>query len=371
MGGIFNLSKKELTEHHKSLLNKGMKFAPDNKPDHFQMFIDANKFIRNINLKKYFMGVQKVNPTVEKKGGENINREELLDITSKFAHTVLKNKSEFIPKVCNNECIDTFKRIVTKELKSMKSPVGLDNLTNKEKEALKDLKLDKTIVIKPADKGGGVVILNLEDYDGEMSRLLSDKETYLRLSGDPTTRYKRELETILIQARDLGILNKQEFSFLNINYPWIPVIYYLPKIHKNSEHPPGRPIVSGINSLTSRVASYIHSFLQKYVTTMKSYLRDSQHLIEILRNYTVTEDLLLVSCDVISLYTCIPLTLGLEAIKCRLSRDLNMDREQKEFIANCVSFCLSHNYFWYSETFYNQQTGTAMGAKFAPNYANL
>lgn len=53
---IFNLSRKDLTAEHKSVLNKGLKFAPDNKANKFQMFIDANKFIRNINFKKYFIG---------------------------------------------------------------------------------------------------------------------------------------------------------------------------------------------------------------------------------------------------------------------------------------------------------------------------
>lgn len=40
-----------------------------------------------------------------------------------------------------------------------------------------------------------------------------------------------------------------------------------------------------------------------------------------------------------------------------------MEIEQKDLVLDCVQFCLSHNYFWYNDTFYNQQTGTAMGAK--------
>ena len=39
-----------------------------------------------------------------------------------------------------------------------------NNLTSKEQEALHDLKNDKNIVIKGADKGSAVVVWDTEDY---------------------------------------------------------------------------------------------------------------------------------------------------------------------------------------------------------------
>lgn len=37
----------------------------------------------------------------------------------------------------------------------------------------------------------------------------------------------------------LGILDKKENKFLVPVAPRIPVMYYLPKVHKNVQHPPG------------------------------------------------------------------------------------------------------------------------------------
>lgn len=74
-----------------------------------------------------------------------------------------------------------------------------------------------------------------------MLNLLSDYFTYKLLSMDPTNMYKTELEILLSEAQVEGINNNKEYQYLNITYPRIPVIYYLPKIHKDQANPPARP----------------------------------------------------------------------------------------------------------------------------------
>lgn len=61
--------------------------------------------------------------------------------------------------------------------------------------------MDQTIVIKPANKGGGVVILDKENYNKEMHRLLDDPETHVRLCINLTIRYQNELEIMLKKAK--------------------------------------------------------------------------------------------------------------------------------------------------------------------------
>lgn len=41
------------------------------------------------------------------------------------------------------------------------------------------------------------------------------------------------------------------------------------------------------------------------------------------------------------------------------------------FILDCARYCLTYNYFSFDEQYYLQVQGTAMGANFAPSYANL
>ena len=63
------------------------------------------------------------------------------------------------------------------------------NLTRSERESIRSLMLDKSITIKPADKGGAVVVMNTSDYVIEAERQLSDTKYFryrpLRPSHNP------------------------------------------------------------------------------------------------------------------------------------------------------------------------------------------
>ena len=48
--------------------------------------------------------------------------------------------------------------------------------------AFKNLKRNKLIIIKRADKGGAVIIMNHHDYQNKCLALVSDSETYEKLS---------------------------------------------------------------------------------------------------------------------------------------------------------------------------------------------
>lgn len=56
------------------------------------------------------------------------------------------------------------------------------------------------------------------------------------------------------------ILSKKA-EYLNPTSYHTPVIYFLPKIHKDINNPPGRPIVNGVDSLSSRLGQYLDIFL--------------------------------------------------------------------------------------------------------------
>lgn len=68
------------------------------------------------------------------------------------------------------------------------------------------------------------------------------------------------------------ILNKKEKCFIVSTAPTLPMMYYLPKIHKSLENPPGRPVISGIGSLMSRANEYIDGFLQPLVKNTPAFL---------------------------------------------------------------------------------------------------
>lgn len=123
----------------------------------------------------------------------------------------------------------------------------------------------KDLIIRLADKGGGLVVLDRSDYYTEMSRILNDLDTYRPLPKDPTLVFKKILVELINKGFQSGIFDKNERDYLVPLAPRIPILYYLPKIHKNAAQPPGRPIVSGIDSVTSRIGRYIDFHLQPLV----------------------------------------------------------------------------------------------------------
>ena len=56
-------------------------------------------------------------------------------------------------------------------------------------------------------------------------------------------------------------------------------IYFLPKIHKPNN--PGRPIVSACSCPTELISSYLDKIMAPIVRSLPSYVKDSQHALQI------------------------------------------------------------------------------------------
>ena len=105
---------------------------------------------------------------------------------------------------------------------------------------------------------------------------------------------------------------------------------------------------------------------------MKSYLRDTTDFLNYLPS-EISENTLLVSFDVQSLYSNIPHQLGEKAINYWLRKFPNDCPAQfpKEFILDGINFIITNNIFCFNSKHYRQTKGTTMGTKFAPVYAAL
>ena len=315
--------------------------------------MDIHKFIRKINIKRYMMGVSCSNqPSV-----------------NHYVYSGLANASLFNPPGGLAPSLKTFRDVLIRDLESIETKKARLNKTLQ--EGLDSLCTNKDLVIRPADKGGGIVILDRADYLREMHNIVDDANTYSILPSDPKNRYKRELEKLVERGVFQGILSIKEKLFLIPRAPRTPTMYYLPKLHKDPVCPPGRPIVSGIDSITSRVGRYIDFYLQPLVKKIPSYVRDSKHIMNILSDVPPTLGLWMITIDDKSLYTIIPHELGLEAVRHYLLRDSGLVTKQVEFIMGLLKFAAESNYFWFENNFYKQVTGVAMGAKCAPSLANL
>ena len=113
--------------------------------------------------------------------------------------------------------------------------------------------------------------------------------------------------------------------------------------------------------------------LQPLVATLPSHLRDTNHFLERLASIPspLPTGALLVTLDVTSLYTNIPHTAGLSALEYFLDSRPQPAIPTTAFLRDLAHNILTNNHFQFLGTFYHQRTGTAMGTRMAPSYANL
>lgn len=94
------------------------------------------------------------------------------------------------------------------------STLSKDNLTELERDALKSLSSRSDIVIREADKGGSVVVLDSEEYNREALRQLEDTTTYCTLHTNPTNLFKTQLSSYLDSGVEMGVLTLKLNLFL-------------------------------------------------------------------------------------------------------------------------------------------------------------
>ena len=162
-------------------------------------------------------------------------------------------------------------------------------------------------MIKPADKGKAVVVLNTEYYKKESYRQLNDPKFYKKIKKDNTheieERIRRRLKQMIIDDE----IDKQAYSYLLPRRSRPARFYILPKIHKNKQNPPGRPIVSASSHPTEHISQFLDSHLNPLVPKLPSYVKDTTYFLKKLDDLKeLPPGSLLVTLDVSSLYTNIP-----------------------------------------------------------------
>lgn len=131
-----------------------------------------------------------------------------------------------------------------------------------------------------------------------------------------------------------------------------------------------RPIVSGIGALGELFGVSIDHHLQRLVSAIPGYLRDTKHLVSTLDGFPWLTNLSWLSCDVVSLYPSIPQDIAVVMLSTFLGKYGNYAPETNNFLVRATDFLLHHNYFYFDGDFYLQQRAL-MGARFSPSLANI
>ena len=234
------------------------------------------------------------------------------------------------------------------------------NLTKDERQALKRLKTDENIVILPADKGRVTVVMDKTDYYDKMDALVNDKQTYQVLKRDPTPALQRKLNSKLLDLKKTDAIDIQRYNRLRCRVPQPPKLYGLPKLHKPNI--PMRPIVSFCGSPTYQLSKYLTTVLKPLTDESRHKLQSTENFIDAIKTVQVPDDYKLVSFDVKSLFTSIPLQLALDCTETAINNSTIELPLPTDDLMDLLNLCLTSTYFQYNGKHYKQLHGTAMGS---------
>ncbi|XP_055997948.1 uncharacterized protein LOC130047308 [Ostrea edulis] len=357
---VLNASSVILSEEETSLLSKGLNFCPTPREVNDQTVReDTREFFRRLRLKEHF----------SRKTSDDSNFTEVT-LDNLESHPLYRPKSNWEPQPGKCGALESYIEAVEQDIEKVLSQTEIvpDNLSKEERSALQTLKNRDDIVIKKADKGSTVVVLDKEMYLAEAHKQLSDERFYKKLESDPTKKFSATITTTLKDMYKNEEIGVNVFETLRPMDCRPEQLYLLPKIHK--EGMPGRPIVSAIGHPTEKISEFLDLHLRPHVEKLQSSLKDTTDYINKTPSSNLPDNTLLVTMDVTSLYTNIPHDEGIEACR-EVWENRTIKCPSTESLIKLLEHVLRMNNFMFNGKHYLQISGTAMGTKMAPSYANI
>jgi len=277
-----------------------------------------------------------------------------------------KHISETVKSKIRNTIIPFFHRLVHNKNSKHKIENTLKDLKN---ATIKFCNSNPNIVFTRADKGNVTVAINKDEYINKIEIMLQDQDTYIPIKKNPIKSIEKSLNNTLKKWFQNNYITKQTYFKLFSSDSDLPKAYGLPKIHKKDH--PFRIIVSSINTAFYPLASYLQAVLTSSLTYDNKQVKNSFELYKTLSGTKISDTHMLISLDVVSLFTNIPQDLAINSIIKRWAFiKLKTNIPKNEFI-EAIKLILSSTYFVFNKKIYRQTYGTPMGSPLSPIIAHM
>ena len=240
------------------------------------------------------------------------------------------------------------------------------NLINvDEKQVFKDKKkikiirdLKEKVVLLGPDKGNGVVIMDIQDYKQSIHQLFADRTKFKILEDDPTNTRFASLQNFIGELKKRDKITDAQYKMMYPKNAKIGRAHGSAKVHKEFVRiPPLRPIVDTIGSTHYGVGKFITSLLNPL--TLNGYnLKDSfdaAEKIKTIPDHLYDEGFKLVSFDVKSLFTNVPLKRTIDVILDRVyNKNVISTTLKKRTLKKLILDTCSKTAFMFGGTIYEQ-----------------
>ena len=238
---VINLSSSvKLSDVHFGIFEKGPKFVPTPpKADFAEFQEDITVWKNRLRWAIYF------------DSRKNSDDQQLsLPPPDPIEKALIKKaKSNYDAPISKNYALELFLQKIDEEIKDHKEKKSIgDNLTKEERKALNEMRLWKTTIIRPYDKGVGFIIDDVDNYKSRILKEISNTDFYTPVTnidsaiGEINTRiqswadkYSSEISTGL---KTWIVDYEADFGYFYMNY----------KAHKPDKGYPARMITSGCGS---------------------------------------------------------------------------------------------------------------------------
>jgi hypothetical protein len=282
--------------------------------------------------------------------------QEILDHTGHLEHLSERDKVQL-----KTRFMDTFTKF-----SRVKIP-------DEEKKVLEKLYKNPEIVILRQDKGRGVVILDKTVYISKGENFLNGPE-FEKLDFDPTKAFQTQVQDTL-----RGMKKKFTKKVYRKLYPSSsrPGLYFgLAKVHKlkgstDVNRLPMRPVISNIGTATYELSKYLAELL-KPLTKSEYSIDSTKDFVDRIKQKRLPDDYELVSFDVVSLFTSVPLDYTIGLILDKIYKDkLIKTKLKKKEMRELLETCTKEMHFSFNGDIFRQIDGVAMGSPLGPVIANI
>ena len=380
---VVNLSSFDIPDQSYLYLAYGLGFVQSKACSKEDLSFDVNDFLRKLSWRAYF----KENPTPEGQDQgplqEDIHKD--LRIPSK-AHPHYKNT--------------LFDEVRTKvkgwlgSFEATEPPKNLSPEAIRGKSLLNKMIKDNKIFVTKADKGGAILILDLDVVREKLEAEIYNTDKFEDLEEDADTHLTEVVEvvkTVVVEMEAEGNITAQDReritglnNNLNMKHAHIlkaqsPYAYPLFKVHKLSTDdikekkiPPIRLVHASKSGPLYRLEKWVSPTLTKVSRSYckDEYLLDTDDLLSQVKDYNRAleltqlnerQELLLFTLDVEALYPSIRKDLALQSLQEALMEDPTVDEATQEAVNTFIQIIFGYSYVTFQGKCFRSKEGIQTG----------
>ncbi|BHF60302.1 hypothetical protein SprV_0100326600 [Sparganum proliferum] len=195
----------------------------------------------------------------------------------------------------------------------------------------------------------------------KLESLLEDEVAYKLSQIGEFKKHVNSVNEAIYKLKKLGVLKRQEALAAKAADAAMARFYGLPKVHKPGV--PLRPIVSLRGTPTFGLPKWLYQRFRFLTEDSEWMVKSAEQFLGSIRHLEIESDEMMVSFDVVSLFTSIPTDLTISTIDELLQEkyDETDQRPKQTHVIELLELCL-RTFFTFNNRVYEQKKGTPMGS---------